>query len=276
MAIASSSATVIHPGGNLASLTVTIANLKDGNSKASSSPARLSPPARSAEASPRFPKITATFAAGVLTLAGIDSPGDYQSLLQSIQYEDTATSPNTSPRIITVVANDAIAASGTATTTITITAPVVATAREVQAFTVSKPPVSTVAARVASQTPASTAATPVVSKVPTSAALLLASFSVCSNHDPGNCTRARCKPRAAHLSKTLRAWSEAFRRSPACNASAHTTMSSSGGPAGLALNRASARRRRSSSSAALRLCFSPAASSPSLGESNLRGVDLRS
>ncbi len=32
------------------------------------------------------------------------------------------------------------------------------------------------------------------------------------NHDPGNCTRARCNPRAAHASKTFRACSEAFRR----------------------------------------------------------------
>ena len=128
VAIASPAATITHAGGgNLSTLTVTITNSKDADSEGfvignqTFNAGTVSPQTVTTLTS--FPKITAVFAAGVLTLTGDDSVADYQSLLQSIQYEDTATSPDTSPRIITVVANEALAASNTATTTINISDP---------------------------------------------------------------------------------------------------------------------------------------------------------
>ena len=151
VAIASAAATITQVGGsNLASLIVTITNLKDtgsegfvlGNQTFNADTVSL----QTATTLTSFPKITAAFAAGTLTLTGGDSINDYQSLLQSIQYEDTAASPDTSPRIITVVARDALAASNTAMATITI-APSAA-ASPVQASAVSQAPVSPVATPV--------------------------------------------------------------------------------------------------------------------------------
>ena len=121
--IASPSATITYAGSDLASLTVTITNLKDGSAEGflignqTFNASTVS--AQQVTELTSFPKISATFAACVLTLTGVDTVGDYQGLLQSISWEDTAASPNTSPRYITVVADDAIAASNTATTTIT-------------------------------------------------------------------------------------------------------------------------------------------------------------
>ena len=117
------SATITHAGGgNLASLTVTIANLKDGSFRGlrrrrSDDRRRHGRPVARA-----FPQDHARrLPRGVLTLTGIDSASDYQSLLQSIQYEDTAASPDTSPRTLPWWPTTRLPASNTATTTITIT-----------------------------------------------------------------------------------------------------------------------------------------------------------
>ena len=66
------------------------------------------------------PKITSTYANGVLTLAGIAAAGDYQQLLRTITYSNTAVSPDTTPRIITFTAFDGTDDSNIATTTVTI------------------------------------------------------------------------------------------------------------------------------------------------------------
>ena len=131
VAIAAPTATIAKTGGgNLTSLTVTIAKLRDAGfegfvvGRQTFKGGTVSAPMVAALAT--FPKITATYAAGVLTLTGGDSIEDYQNLLRSIQYVGTAVSPSTGPRVITVVAADAAGAGNTATTTISI-APAVAT-----------------------------------------------------------------------------------------------------------------------------------------------------
>ena len=77
-------------------MTVTIENLKDGTSETLA-------PSSTVLASMA---ITHTYSNGVLTLSGVDTVAHYQSVLQSITYNDTATSPNSTPRTITFVATD--------------------------------------------------------------------------------------------------------------------------------------------------------------------------
>ena len=120
VSVESPAATVTHAnGGNLASLIVSITNIADGaaetltvDNTTPSAPAPL----------PDHPSITAAYANGVLSLVGIASAGEYQSALDTIQYQDAASSPNTTARIITFVANDATAASEAAVTTVTFQA----------------------------------------------------------------------------------------------------------------------------------------------------------
>ena len=146
------SATITHAGsGNLASLTVAIANPEDEASEGFVVAGQTVKSGTASQSLASFPKITATFTAGVLTLTGIDSAGDYQSLLRSIEYEDTAPSPNTSPRTITVVANDAILASNTAATTITIKPSASAAVNPTGTAAVSASPAPNVATPVASK-----------------------------------------------------------------------------------------------------------------------------
>ena len=96
-------------------------------------------------------KITTAYApaTGVLTLTGIDSVSDYEKVLTSIQWEDSATPPDASPRYITVVANDELGPSNTATTTIT-DPPAPVKASLVKAAAAAKTPASLAAASVAS------------------------------------------------------------------------------------------------------------------------------
>jgi hypothetical protein len=137
------SATISYFGGMLTSLTVTIANLKNGASEALVIPGQTigtvtQPVALGGQFSS---KITTAYspAAGALTLSGFDSVSDYQSVLRAIQYENTAASPDTSPRIINVVALNGLSASSTATVTVTYPPAPVAAAK-VQASVVSKTP----------------------------------------------------------------------------------------------------------------------------------------
>ena len=91
----------------LSSLTVTISNLFDGASEILS-------------ADTTGTSITASYGNGVLTLSGSDSLAHYQQVLRSIQYSDTAASPNGTARQIVVVANDGNSNSDPATATVAI------------------------------------------------------------------------------------------------------------------------------------------------------------
>jgi len=68
--------------------------------------------------------ITASYTAatGVLSLTGSDTLANYQQVLRSITYDNTSQAPSTSPRSVTVVANDGDVNSATATATISLTA----------------------------------------------------------------------------------------------------------------------------------------------------------
>jgi hypothetical protein len=97
--------------GALASLTVRIANPRDGSAEtltAKTSVLGSNPPIRS------------SYNSGVLTLSGIAAAGDYDAVLRTIQYSDTAASPTPGPREITFVANDLIDDSNTALSTVTV------------------------------------------------------------------------------------------------------------------------------------------------------------
>ena len=79
----------------LASMTATIANRPDGDSE-------------TLAATTSGTSITSTYADGVLTLSGVASLADYQQVLTTITYSDTASSPTAGDRTINVVANDGV------------------------------------------------------------------------------------------------------------------------------------------------------------------------
>ena len=96
---------------NLAGATVTISNLLDG--------------ANEVLAATTTGNITSSYnpATGVLTLTGTDTLANYQQVLRSVTYRNTAASPNTTARTINFAVNDAGAVnnlSPTATSTVNI------------------------------------------------------------------------------------------------------------------------------------------------------------
>ncbi|MCS7469204.1 DUF4347 domain-containing protein [Stieleria sp. ICT_E10.1] len=93
---------------NLTSLTATLINPLDGSSE-------------SLSADTSGTSITASYAGGTLTLTGTDSVANYQQVLRSIRYLNTSVSPNTTARVIDIVANDGISASNVANATISVT-----------------------------------------------------------------------------------------------------------------------------------------------------------
>ncbi|MGA2069016.1 MAG: SdrD B-like domain-containing protein, partial [Thermoguttaceae bacterium] len=105
-------------GGWLGSLTVTITDLKDGGNESllvdkvvpATSPSPLSD----------YPNISAAYDNGVLMLSGPASAADYQAVLRTVEYSDTASLPDPTPRTITFVASDPIHNSQAATTTVTM------------------------------------------------------------------------------------------------------------------------------------------------------------
>jgi len=110
-AIASSSATITSPGSTtLAWLKVTITNPKDGASEVLTATI------------PSGSSITSAYSGNVLTLSGVADVSTYQTILQSITYSDTASSPQAGARTITVVVNDGTARSTAATATMTVQA----------------------------------------------------------------------------------------------------------------------------------------------------------
>jgi len=95
----------------LQSLSVTITNLLDGA-------------AESLAANTGGTAITHAYnpAAGILTLSGADSMANYQQVLRTVQYQNTAQNPRTAARQITFVANDGAANSNVGTTMVTMIA----------------------------------------------------------------------------------------------------------------------------------------------------------
>ena len=68
-----------------------------------------------------YPRILASYANGVLTLTGPDETANFQSVLRTLTYDDTASSPDLAPRVITVVASDPAADSQPVTTRLIFT-----------------------------------------------------------------------------------------------------------------------------------------------------------
>ena len=116
-------ATISYTAGYLASMTVAIANLKDGSAESLIIPGQTlgTPAAPQPLASPLSTNIVSSYSSstGVLTLSGIATVAAYEQVLQSIEHQDTAASPDPSTRYINVTVNDAVSASNTATATIT-------------------------------------------------------------------------------------------------------------------------------------------------------------
>jgi cyclophilin family peptidyl-prolyl cis-trans isomerase len=109
-AIASSSATITSPGSTtLVGLTATITNPEDSSSEVLA-------------VTTAGTSITSAYADNVLTLSGVAYVSDYQTVLESITYSDTASSPQTGDRSITVVVNDGTASSQAAAATVTVQA----------------------------------------------------------------------------------------------------------------------------------------------------------
>lgn len=94
---------------NLSSLTVTITNLFDGAAEVLS-------------ADTTGTGISASYLGGTLTLFGVDSTANYQQVLRSIRYNNLASVPNTTARMIQFVANDGASNSNVATASVAITA----------------------------------------------------------------------------------------------------------------------------------------------------------
>jgi len=115
-------ATITHADQcELASLRVTVTNAENGSSEV------LSADASQAGTNPDGSnKLTWNYAVaanvGTGTLTGIASTAEYQSVLRTITYNNTATDPDTEPRTITFVASDGTANSAVATTTLTVAA----------------------------------------------------------------------------------------------------------------------------------------------------------
>lgn len=94
----------------LASLVVTLTNRPNGN-------------AESLSATTAGTAITAAAydpATGRLVLSGPDSLANFQSVLRQVTYANSSVGPSTTPRAVTVVANDGVSDGPVATTTITI------------------------------------------------------------------------------------------------------------------------------------------------------------
>ncbi|WP_182869937.1 DUF4347 domain-containing protein [Rhodopirellula sp. JC639] len=93
---------------NLSFLTVTITNPLDGADE-------------SLVADTSGTSLSAAYAGGTLTLSGTDSVANYQQVLRTIRYSNASAAPNTTTRVIDVVANDGGSNSNVATATIAIT-----------------------------------------------------------------------------------------------------------------------------------------------------------
>ncbi|MBA4015842.1 MAG: hypothetical protein C0483_01505 [Pirellula sp.] len=95
-------------GTTLTSALVTITNLLDGD-------------AESLSAAVGGTGITASYAAGVLSLNGTASLADYRQVLGTVSYRNTSQSPTAATRLLTFVVSDGSATSRTATSAVTVT-----------------------------------------------------------------------------------------------------------------------------------------------------------
>jgi|GEM_PF-610308 len=112
VAVVDSNLSLSDNSNELVGVTVTITNLQDGTAESLSTDSTGT-------------NITATYdsATGVLILSGTDTVANYQQVLGSITYKNTAATPNTTDRIIEFVVDDGAAHSNTsqvATTTLAI------------------------------------------------------------------------------------------------------------------------------------------------------------
>ena len=93
---------------NLASATVTITNV-------------LNAGVETLTATPTG-SITVNYVAPTLTLSGSDTLANYQAVLRTVTYNNTAPNPNPTARVVTFVVTDGTDPSATATSTVTVTA----------------------------------------------------------------------------------------------------------------------------------------------------------
>ncbi len=117
---------------NLASATVTITNPQDGAAEVLGATSCAG--------------LTVTPGLNSLSVTGSQPPATYQTCLQSVTYNNTSQNPNTTPRVISFVANDGAASSTPATKTVTVAAvadaPVVTTTGGTTSFTEDGPAVT--------------------------------------------------------------------------------------------------------------------------------------
>uniref|UniRef100_UPI00356924D7 Ig-like domain-containing protein n=1 Tax=Stieleria sp. TaxID=2795976 RepID=UPI00356924D7 len=92
---------------NLPQLSVVISNMFDGASE-------------SLSADTSGTSITATYAAGTLTLSGTDTVANYQQVLRTIAYNNSSANPDATTRLIQFVAHDGAANSNVATARVDI------------------------------------------------------------------------------------------------------------------------------------------------------------
>ncbi|HAZ47375.1 MAG TPA: hypothetical protein DCZ55_23695 [Cyanobacteria bacterium UBA11371] len=117
-------------GTNINSATVRITNLQNGASEVLSAVTTNT-------------NITASYNNGILTLTGSDTVANYQTVLRSIAYNNTATIPNTTARNIEFVVNDGSLNSTVATTTLAINVPTTSNlGSNITSGTRSRPPVA--------------------------------------------------------------------------------------------------------------------------------------
>ncbi len=95
---------------SLASAKVQITNIQDGTSEVLGWNTTLA----------ASYGITANYSAGTLTLTGAATLNQYQAVLRSLTYNNTASTPTTTSRLITVTVNDSYVDSPAATTTVAV------------------------------------------------------------------------------------------------------------------------------------------------------------
>lgn len=121
--------TLTDDGNTLNSATVRITNLLNGASEVLSAVTNNT-------------NITATYNNGILTLTGSDTVANYQQVLRSIAYNNTAIIPNTTARNIEFVVSDGSLNSTVATTALAINMPTSTLGSNITAGMRSRPPVA--------------------------------------------------------------------------------------------------------------------------------------
>ena len=107
VALVDADGTLIDADGNLTSLMVTITNLLDGA-------------AESLTANPGATGLIVNYdsGTGAMTISGAGTAAQYEQVLRTVTYDNSSDNPDTTARVITFTANDAISGGNTATTTL--------------------------------------------------------------------------------------------------------------------------------------------------------------